>query len=86
MGIQRRTADASRDVREPKVSRAGLFTITWDKAIRIEFSDEAAMPNINRPSRNHKTDFRTRDGDLWLPFTDETLDHDDDQRLHGDQQ
>ena len=44
------------------------------------------MPNINRPSRNHKTDFRTRDGDLWLPFTDEISDHDDDQRLHGDQQ
>jgi len=29
------------------------------------------MPNINRPSRNHATNFRTKDGDLWLPFTDE---------------
>lgn len=30
------------------------------------------MPNINRPSLKHTTNFRTKDGDLWLPFTDET--------------
>ncbi len=35
-------------------------------------SKETAMPNINRPSRKHETNFRTRDGDLWLPLTDET--------------
>jgi hypothetical protein len=29
------------------------------------------MPNINRPSRKHETNFRTKDGDQWLPFTDE---------------
>jgi hypothetical protein len=30
------------------------------------------MPNINRPSLKHETNFRTTDGDAWLPFTDET--------------
>ena len=30
------------------------------------------MPNINRPSLKHATNFRTKDGDSWLPFTDET--------------
>jgi hypothetical protein len=30
------------------------------------------MPNINRPSLKHEANFRTRDGDRWLPFTDET--------------
>ena len=30
------------------------------------------MPNINRPSLKHETNFRTKDGDAWLPFTDET--------------
>jgi hypothetical protein len=30
------------------------------------------MPNINRPSLKHATNFRTKDGDLWLPLTDET--------------
>ena len=29
------------------------------------------MPNINRPSRKHETNFRTRDGDTWEPFKDE---------------
>src|SRR5262249_36650526 len=29
------------------------------------------MPNINRPVRKHETNFRTRDGDQWLPFTDD---------------
>jgi len=29
------------------------------------------MPNINRPARKHETNFRTRDGDTWEPFTDE---------------
>jgi len=30
------------------------------------------MPNINRPSLKHPTNFRTKDGDSWLPFTDDT--------------
>jgi hypothetical protein len=30
------------------------------------------MPNINRPVRKHETNFRTKDGDSWQPFTDET--------------
>ena len=34
-------------------------------------TEEDAMPNINRPSRKHETNFRTKDGDQWLPFTDE---------------
>jgi hypothetical protein len=29
------------------------------------------MPNINRPSDHHKINFRTKDGDFWLPFTNE---------------
>ena len=29
------------------------------------------MPNINRPSLKHPTNFRTKDGDQWLPFTDD---------------
>lgn len=29
------------------------------------------MPNINRPSRKHETNFRTKDGDTWEPFKDE---------------
>src|SRR4051812_7235047 len=34
-------------------------------------SERIAMPNINRPVRKHETNFRTRDGDTWEPFTDE---------------
>ena len=30
------------------------------------------MPNINRPSLKHPTNFRTKDGSSWLPFTDDT--------------
>jgi hypothetical protein len=26
------------------------------------------MPNINRPSLKHKTNFKTKDGDRWLAF------------------
>ena len=29
------------------------------------------MPNINRPSLKHKTNFKTKDGDRWLPFEDD---------------
>jgi hypothetical protein len=29
------------------------------------------MPHINRPSLNHKSNFKTRDGDRWLPFTED---------------
>ena len=29
------------------------------------------MPHINRPSLKHQTNFRTKDGDQWLAFTDE---------------
>jgi len=29
------------------------------------------MPHINRPSLKHETNFRTKDGDKWLPFTDD---------------
>jgi hypothetical protein len=29
------------------------------------------MPNINRPSLKHETNFKTKDGDRWLPFTDD---------------
>jgi hypothetical protein len=29
------------------------------------------MPNINRPSLKHKTNFKTKDGDRWLLFTDD---------------
>ena len=29
------------------------------------------MPHINRPSLKHETNFRTKDGDQWLPFTDD---------------
>jgi hypothetical protein len=39
--------------------------------LRAEFAGEAAMPNINRPSLKHETKFKTKDGDRWLPFTDD---------------
>ncbi len=29
------------------------------------------MPNINRPSLKHTTNFKTKDGDRWLPFEDD---------------
>jgi hypothetical protein len=35
------------------------------------FAGEAAVPNINRPSLKHKTNFKTKDGDRWLPFEDD---------------
>ena len=28
------------------------------------------MPNINRPSLKHPTNFKTKDVDRWLPFED----------------
>ena len=31
------------------------------------------MPNINRPSLKHKTNFKTKDGDRWLAFEDDAL-------------
>jgi hypothetical protein len=40
--------------------------------LRADVAGEAAMPNINRPSLKHKTNFKTKDGDRWLPFEDDT--------------
>jgi hypothetical protein len=45
----------------------------YSNLIKIEtrLAGEAAMPNINRPSLKHETNFKTKDGDRWLPFTDD---------------
>jgi hypothetical protein len=39
--------------------------------LRADVAGEAAMSNINRPSLKHKTNFKTKDGDRWLPFEDD---------------